>query len=302
VAGGWWLVLKLRARQNKLARFGGMAGVGLLSTIFTIVAIAAALGFISLYAPRGNDVLDVTVAGTAEQVARGEVIAAAMCASCHSLHKELPLSGNTNLLEEIPMPLGIATPPNLTPAGRIADWTDGELQRVIREGTYPNGHRAAVMSSQNFRVFSQDDLDSIVAYLRSTPAVTSDIEPKQGLNVLAFAFITLGMLPLKDQPDSNIAPPAIPKGPTVAYGKYVATFADCTACHGETLEGGAGGLLPKGPSLRGVIGWQSEGFTTAMRTGVTPGGKELSDKMPWEAFKHFDDESLHALYEYITSL
>jgi hypothetical protein len=26
--GGWWLVLKLRKRQNKLAKFSGMIGVG----------------------------------------------------------------------------------------------------------------------------------------------------------------------------------------------------------------------------------------------------------------------------------
>ena len=300
--GGWWLVLKLRKRQNKLAKFSGMIGVGLLSTIFTLFTVLASLGFITVHAPRGNDVVEVTVAGTVEQIARGESIAAAMCASCHSLNHDLPLSGNTNLLADIPMPLGDATPPNLTPAGRVGDWTDGEIQRLIREGTYPNGHRAVVMSSQSFRVFSQEDLDSVVAYLRSTPAVASEIPRKQALSALAYAFATLGMLPLKDQPDTNVPPPLVPKGPTIAYGEYVAAFADCAICHGDTLEGGAGGLLPKGPTLRGVIGWRSEDFVTAIRTGVTPGGKQLSDEMPWEAFRHFDDESLDALYAYITSL
>lgn len=302
-AGGWWLVLKLRKRQNKLAKFGGMIGVGLLSTAFTLFTVLATIGFITVHAPRGNDVVDVTVAGTPEQIERGEVIAASMCAGCHSLDKELPLSGNTNLLADIPMPLGVATPPNLTPAGRIDEWTDGQLQRLIREGTYPNGHRAVVMSAQTFRVFSQDDLDAIVAYLRNTPAVESVGEPKQGLSVLAYAFATLGMLPLKDQPESNVPPSAVAKGPTVEYGEYIAGYVDCAICHGETLEGGAGGLLPKGPSLRGVIGWQSADFITAMRTGVTPGGTILdADEMPWEGFGKLDDESLTALYEYITSL
>lgn len=94
----------------------------------------------------------------------------------------------------------------------------------------------------------------------------------------------------------------MPKGPTIAYGEYIAAFADCAICHGDTLEGGAGGLLPEGPNLRGVIGWRSEDFVTAIRTGVTPGGKQMSDEMPWEAFRHFDDESLDALYKYVTSL
>jgi mono/diheme cytochrome c family protein len=273
--------------------------VSLVASLLTILAV---FGFITIYAPRGNDVVEVTVAGTADQIARGEFIAAAMCAGCHSIDHELPLVGSANLLADIPMPLGQASPPNLTPAGRIDEWTDGELQRMIREGTYPNGHRGPIMSSQTFRIFSQDDLDAIVAYLRSTPAVPSTVEHKQGLSFLAFAMATLGMLPLKDQPDTNVPPPAVPIGPTIEYGAYIAGFADCVLCHGDTLEGGKGGILPVGPSLRGVIGWQNSDFITAMRTGVTPGGKTLSEDMPWEGFGKLDDEALTALYKYLVSL
>lgn len=300
--GAWWLVLKLRKRQNKLAKFGGMIGVGIVAVVATLLTALASLGFITVHAPRGNDVVEVTVAGTAEQLARGEVIAASMCAGCHSLDKELPLSGAGNLLADIPMPLGNASPPNLTPAGRIDEWTDGELQRLIREGTYPNGHTAPVMSSQSFRVFSQEDLDSIVAYLRSQPAVESTVDHKQGLSFLAYAMTPIGMMPLRDAPESNVPPQAPPKGPTSAYGEYVAGYADCALCHGETLEGGAGGILPVGPNLRAVGGWKDTDFIKAMRTGETPSGSILSDEMPWEGFGKLDDESLTALYEYLVSL
>ncbi|MEE8518588.1 MAG: hypothetical protein V3S98_05650, partial [Dehalococcoidia bacterium] len=104
----------------------------------------------------------------------------------------------------VPFPIGPATPPNLTPAGRISDWTDGELQRAIREGTYPNGHLMPLMATNNFRAFSQNDLDAIVAYLRTTPAIESDIESVQGLNLLAAAMATAGMLPFESAPESNL--------------------------------------------------------------------------------------------------
>jgi mono/diheme cytochrome c family protein len=180
---------------------------------------------------------------------------------------------------------------------------DDEIMfRAIREGTYPNGHRMPLMSAQAFRVFSQDDLDSVVAYLRSAPAVESDLDSKQGLSIIAAMMIPIGMLPLKDQPDSNVPPPAVPKGPTAAYGEYIAGYVDCALCHGQTLEGGPGGIIPPGPTLRGVAGWQTADFITAMRTGVTPAGKELSEDMPWDSIGKFDDETLTAIFEYLREL
>ena len=198
-----------------------------------------------------------------------------MCASCHLIDHKIPLIGAANLLADTPMPLGNASPPNLTPAGRIDEWTDGELQRAIREGTYPNGHRMPITSVQMFRVFSQDDLDAIVEFLRSQEPVESVVEHKQGLSTLATIMTAVGMLPFKDQPDSNVPPPAVEKGPTAAYAAYVVGYADCALCHGETCEGGKGGILPKGPSLRGIAGWHEADFVTALRTGATPGGKNL---------------------------
>lgn len=304
-AGALWLAWRMRRRQHAIAKWGGMIGLGFFGVLFSLVTVLASLGMVTVFAPRGNDVVQANVAGTPEQIARGSVIAVSLCAGCHSMDHELPLTGNTNLLEDIPMPLGNAWPPNLTPAGRIDDWTDGELIRAIREGTYPNGHRMPIMSSQTFREFSQDDLDSIVAYLRSEPAATDDDlgEPKQGLSTLAMVMATLGMLPLKDLPESNVPPPAVAIGPTAEYGAYIVGFSDCAICHGDTFEGGAGGILPKGPTLLGVKGWQSAEFVTAMRTGVTPAGNQLDpDEMPWEGFGKMDDVMLQAIYEFLKTL
>ncbi|HIF72595.1 MAG TPA: cytochrome c [Dehalococcoidia bacterium] len=118
--------------------------------------------------------VEANVEGNETQIARGQTIALWSCAGCHSLDKELPLSGGENTLADVPMPLGQATPPNLTPGGRIDEWTDGQLQRAIREGTSPSGHLMPLMAINTFRYLSQPDLDAIVAYLRSQPTVESE--------------------------------------------------------------------------------------------------------------------------------
>lgn len=302
-AGLVWLIRVLWRRPNPLVKWGASGVLGVVALLVTLFAVLGALGLWTAYAPRGNEVLARTVTPTPELVARGEMFAASVCAGCHSPNESLPLTGGGNLFDEIPMPLGSAVPPNLTPAGRISGWTDGELQRAIREGTDPAGHLLPVMSSQTFRHLSQQDLDAIVAYLRSQePQEGSEAEPKQQLTYLALMMVTLGMLPLKDAPESNVPPAPVPVGDTEAYGTYVGSVLDCVLCHGDTLDGGNSPILPNGPSLRAVSGWGAEAFIQALRTGVTPSGTEMDPKeMPWRSFGQFDDVTLAALYRYVIS-
>ena len=276
---------------------------GLMTLLLTLFVVLIGVGMAQGYSPRGNPVVERTVESTPERVARGEHIARVICSACHSpVAGEFPLSGGKDILADVPFPLGSATPPNLTPGGRIDEWSDGELQRVIREGTYPNGHMMPIMGSQTFRVFSQQDLDSIISYLRSQPAVESTGEPKQSLTPLAMAMLTLGMLPINPVPDPEV-PPAVPRGPTVEYGAYVAGFIDCAICHGDDLSGGTNPIAPMGPNLATVKSWAEEEFITTMRTGVSPTRGPLDpDEMPWENIGLLDDDELTALYEFIKSV
>ncbi|MCH7482158.1 MAG: cytochrome c [Chloroflexi bacterium] len=193
------------------------------------------------------------------------------------------------------------TPPNLTPGGRIDEGSDGEFQRAIREGTDPDGHVMPMMAAQTFRVFSKEDLDSIVAYLRSQPAIPSTEEPKQGLSPIAMAMLTVGIFPIESVPDPE-PPPAVQRGPTAEYGAYVAGFIDCAICHGEGLSGGTNPLAPTGSDLVTVKAWTADQFITTMRTGLSPTLGPLSEEMPWEAFGLLEDDELTALYEYIKSV
>ncbi len=189
-------------RSSRLpVRFGAGFGVGLLSALLVLITVLGLLGIIFTYSPRGNPVVEIQVAGTAEQIERGQQIASWTCTGCHSVDKNLPLSGGEDIMADIPMPIGAATPANLTPAGRISEWSDGELQRAIREGTSPDGSLLTVMSANTFRYLSQEDLDAVVAYLRSQPAVETDIEQKNSLTFLSMVMQPIGMLTVNRPPD-----------------------------------------------------------------------------------------------------
>ena len=302
VAAGYgvWRVWHIKRAPLKWTALPLASVLTLLVSLFAVLMV---VGMVRGYSPRGSPVVERTVESTPERLARGEHIARVICSACHSpVSGELPMSGGKDLFTEIPIPLGVATPPNLTPGGRIDDWSDGEVQRVIREGTYPNGHMMPIMGSQTFRVFSQEDLDSIISYLRSQPTVASAEEPKQVLTPVAMAMLTLGMLPIKPLPDPEV-PLAVPRGPTATYGAYVAGYIDSAICHGDDLSGGTDPILPMGPNLVTVKSWTAEEFITVMRTGVSPTLGALDpDEMPWENIGLLEDDELTALYEYVKSV
>ena len=292
------LFIKVVRSSKMPVRYGSGFFVGLFTVLFGLITVLGFLGMLTAYLPRGNPVVEVTMAGTTEQIERGRQIASWTCAGCHSVDGELPLSGGEDIMADIPMPIGKAIPANLTPAGRISTWSDGELQRVIREGTNPDGHLSTVMAANTFRYLSQQDLDSIVAYLRSEPAVETDIEQKNSLTFLAMVMLPVGMLPVKSPPDFD-PPPHVESAVTARYGEYVTKVIDCVLCHGDDFSGGSGGIIPAGPSLAGAKLWTSEQFINTMRTGETPYGKMLSDEMPWEEIGKMDDETLKAVLLYL---
>jgi hypothetical protein len=55
-------------------------------------------------------------------------------------------------------------------------------------------------------------------------------------------------------------------------------------------------------SAGAVGGWTSEQFVTAMRTGVTPDGRQMSAEMPWEIYGTMTDEDLTAVHLFLTTL
>jgi mono/diheme cytochrome c family protein len=68
-------------------------------------------------------------------------------------------------------PPGLPPPLNITPAGVVAEWTDAQLATLIRTGKRPDGSQInAFMPYQAYAGLTDQELQAIIAYLRSVPA------------------------------------------------------------------------------------------------------------------------------------
>jgi mono/diheme cytochrome c family protein len=285
-----------RARITFLKWAGVCIGV-VLTAIFAAAASDMTAGLYRLHA-RSAPVPDLKVAGTPEQIQRGRAVADGFCASCHS--KTSTLTGGFDIGRKFPIPIGSFVSSNLTPAGSLKHWSDGEIFRAIRNGVDADGRWLIVMSFTSAGNLSDDDIQSLIAYIRSTPAAGAQTpDPPDELSLLGVAMLGAGLLPGgKPVFTGTIEAPA--KGPTAQYGQYIISYQDCRQCHGNDLAGGKGGLGPAGPDLTLVKDWKREEFITTMRTGIDPNGHEIDgDLMPWQDIGRMDDVELAALHEYI---
>ena len=299
-----WLAVRAWRTKNKAVKWGGVIVSGLLMMVMALVSMVFLNGMIKAYAPRSAPLPDLTIAATSAQIERGRHLANSFCASCHSTTSELPLTGGVDLGKDFPMPLGSYISVNLTPAGPLKDWSDGEIFRAIRNGIDRDGQVLFAMSGARGRHLSDEDIQAVIAYLRSQPAVANDTPlPPDQYGPLALMLIGAGVIPESEPPITEaIAMP--PKGPTVEFGKYILSYQDCVLCHGADLTGGTPGqLAPVGPSLSAVKNWTRDQFIDTLRTGVDPDGHVLNNQlMPWQNIGRMDDDELAAVYAYLTQL
>ncbi|MBI3359593.1 MAG: c-type cytochrome [Chloroflexi bacterium] len=299
-----WLARRAWGAKRAWLKWPGVVLAGLFTLLLGLLTAVGAIGVYKLYAPRNVPVPAVTVQGTpptSGQIARGQHLAEVLCVACHSTNDELPLSGGDNLAAETGLPLGDIYGPNLTPAGELKDWSDGEVFRVIRTGVNKDG-RATFMGGIGSRLLSDEDTQAIVAYLRASPSVQNET-PEFKPTLLLALFTGAGLLNF--EPPAATGPIAAPsKAVTFEYGKYVVDFVSCDGCHGPKLDGNAPPPAPPAPNLTVILPqWSKEDFFTAMRTGVTPSGEEMDPvAMPWKAMGKLDDVELEALYLYLHGL
>lgn len=293
-----WALTRAR-RLRPLLRWPVWVLGGLVALVLVFVSGAGIRGMGMVYAPRGRTLRDLHVETTPDRIARGQHIAQ-WCAQCHSLDGQLPLSGGKNLSDEAHMPLGDLYTINLTPAGPLQSWSDAEIFRAVRDGADNQRHRLLVMSAQRVRNLSDEDLEAVVAYIRSQAPVQHETPPERA-SFLTVAMAGASMLPtLPDMAPERI--PALAPSPTAEYGAYMVRWMGCDECHGPGLRGGGGGVVPKGPNLRSVKGWTREQFVTAMRTGRTPYKSLDPTLMPWKFLGRFSDDELTAIHAYLVSL
>lgn len=296
----WLGVRAARLRRPSLKWLGT-----LVSALFTVVGVSMAvlgiLGVTKLRVSHARPVPTLEAAHTPEQLSRGERLAY-LCVGCHSSTGDLPLDGGRENFAE---GIGAVYAPNLTPAGPLKGWSDGEIVRALRQGVDRDGRALSIMPSEDYRHLSDVDAAALVAYLRTQPPVTRGLPEKQ-MNLIGAVLVGLGVYPSSLQ-EPLIAPVTSPlQAATPEYGRYLVDVAGCATCHGEALTGGTPNpFVPAGPNLPvSVAPWSEEDFIRTMRSGVTPSGRVLDPRqMPWEDLaKAFEDEELEAIHAYLKSL
>ena len=200
-------------------------------------------------------------------------------------------------------PLGAMYATNLTPGGPLQGWTDGEIVRAIREGIDKDGRALIVMPTQAYRHLSDADVQALVAYLRSQPAMDNP-QPARNLNILAALFLGAGLFPTSAQaPVGAVTAPAA--GPTAEYGAYLVAAGGCADCHGAKLDGvPPNSFVPVGPALKPFAAAMSEDqFMAVFREGRRIDGGPVTEGMPWKNIgKTMSDDDLRAVQAYLKTL
>jgi mono/diheme cytochrome c family protein len=303
-------------KLGKILIFIGIAGAALL-----IALISVTIGWRPFIGPKARPLTSRRFEATASRRERGRYLATGLagCSECHSQHDwkthGAPLipgtEGSGQWMNTPDLP-GHIVAPNLTPdleTGAGA-WTDDQLARAIREGIAHDGRALfPMMPYENFRKMSDEDLASIIVYLRSLPAVHSSL-PKTEINFPVKYLI-------RSVPEPVTTPVASP-GPAdgVKYGQYLATIGGCADCHtpqerGQPIAGlqHAGGWLMRGPwgevTTANItpdpsgIGYYDEAlFLQVIRTGYVK-ARKLSSIMPFGAYKNLTDDDLKAIFAYL---
>ena len=295
-----WFGVRAWRSQNRLLKWAGAGSAFFLAVVASVTIVLTSAGILKLSA-RTAATPNLTVARTTSQIQRGQAIANGFCGACHS--RTGTLTGGLDIGKDLSVPVGSFVSSNLTAAGQLAHWSDGEIFRAIRNGVDAKGHWLIMMSYTNAGKLSDGDIQSIIAYIRSLPAAgQATPEPPDQLSPLGLVLLGAGLLP-SGKPVLNGAIKAPPKSPSAQYGEYILSYQDCRECHGSKLTGGVQGqLAPIGPGLSLVKDWTLEDFISTLRTGMDPSGHQLGKEMPWQPIGKMDNEELTAMYEYLVGL
>jgi hypothetical protein len=204
-------------------------------------------------------------------VERGEKLADVMlCAMCHS---PMTLEGGLQMYNEklrLTGGIKIVSPPdgtfftkNLTPDVKtgIGGWSFEELAAAITQGVTKDGRGLRVMPTHYYRNITNEDLNALIAYLKSIPPVQKQIPPNVKMGggsklmagirlVMPFVgypsqdwyfgdYVTSAIEPVERGSGFDISPKSdeplvvrpVRTSPEIERGKYLVTTSACAYCH-----------------------------------------------------------------------
>jgi mono/diheme cytochrome c family protein len=299
---------------------------GLLGLVVSLVlGVSVTIGWRPFIGPRARPLTGRTFEPTAARLERGAYVvnAVAGCTYCHSdfdaserpLRTRAGAEGGGHIWAPEGMPWLVA--PNLTPDKDTGtgNWSDDTIARAAREGIGHDGRALfPLMPYGNYRNMSDEDLASVVVYLRTLKPIHRDL-PRSALPFPLNRLINSAPAPITDPiPSPDLSDHA-------TRGRYLVTLASCADCHspmddhGQPIPGmafGGGNTLkyegrPSAasanltPSPNGIPYYTEALFLETIRTGRVR-EREVSDLMPWAGYRNMTDEDLKAIFAYLKTL
>lgn len=295
-----------------------------------VIAMAA----LAIKQPAHRPAPVIQVERTEARLARGKYLyeQAFHCAGCHNERDWTRFSAPTlpgragagfEFPPELELP-GRIVAPNLTSdlETGVGAWTDGELARAIREGVSRDGRALfPFMPYTSYREMSDEDLYSVITYVRSLPPVRKAVPVTQ----LNFPVSVL----VKFEPEPVDHPVAQPdRNNKLAYGAYLVKMGGCVECHspmdhgkpvaGKEFSGGqefhlmgfsvrSANITPDEES--GIGKWSEERFISKFKgyANMTPANAPKHTQanftlMPWIEMSSMPEEDLKAIFAYLKTL
>jgi mono/diheme cytochrome c family protein len=268
---------------------------------------------------------DLTVDRSAEAVERGRYLFhhAARCASCHSPRDWTRYSAPVEDAgvgaggEVVSVGETAAVASNVTPFA-LGEWSDGEILRAIACGVSRDGRPLSpLMPYLTYNRMPDRDLEAIVAYLRTLPAIESRPAP---LRRDLPERVALRFVP-KDRA------PRPPEEDPVGRGEYLAEIAGCRSCHtpmhrgrpmdewsfagGRTFPYPGGSVVSANitPDENEGIGFYGEDdFVELFRAYGSESARKMplrggrNTVMPWTDFSGLTEDDLRALWKYLRTV
>jgi mono/diheme cytochrome c family protein len=294
--------------------------------IVLTVGITGTIGWRPFIGPRARPLTSRVFERTPERLARGKYLAEGLnvCMDCHSPHDwtkhDEPIlpgmegaGGDFSILKGLP---GHVVAPNLTPDPETgsANWSDDALARAIREGVGHDGRALfPMMPYENFRYLSDEDIASIVVFLRSLPPVRNPLPATQLIFPVKYLIRSV-----PEPLESPVPPPVF--SDQVNRGEYLVRVGGCADCHtpqddhGQPLPGMylAGGQIFDGPwgnvatanltpAPSGIPYYDEALFLQTIRTGYVK-TRPLNQIMPWAYFRNLTDDDLKAIFAYLKTV
>jgi mono/diheme cytochrome c family protein len=280
----------------------------------------------------GACLLAASTAAIAETpVERGTYLVTSImaCGNCHS-----PRDADGRLIPDkafsggltFNTPPFIAIAPNITQdiETGIGSWSDAEIKRALVEGMRPDhGHLAgvplaAIMPANFYKALLPDDLDAVVAYLRTVKAIRNRVaDPIYKAPVRRDPY-----------PDADAGFTKTMLADPVKRGAYLVTIGHCMECHSAWSRGvsdfkgglGGGGRVfppregsPEGtpgtiiPNITahltaGIGGWSDAEIIRAVTHGVARDGRPLKPPMAFDYYAEIKSSDLADIVAYLRTV